>query len=138
MTNKQLLFTLYQENSERWTLWTDGAIKGTSCVLRGLNDGASYHIRMRSVNRGARSKYYYYNELMTAREILSKEKSHQNIIFSLFLLYYVLSISCLPTVAPGFKMTPELQACVRDGFHINAGSTIRINVPYHVSRRYPL
>ena len=35
-------------------------------------------------------------------------------------------------VAPTFKMTPELEAVVRDGFHINAGGTIRIHVPYHV------
>nr|XP_039274734.1 muscle M-line assembly protein unc-89-like [Styela clava] len=93
-----------EENSNNWQLWTDGAIMGTSCVLRGLREGASYNVRMRSVNRGARSRYYYYKGVMTAVEVM---------------------------MAPTFKMTPELEACVRDGFQINAGSTIRINVPYH-------
>lgn len=79
-------------------------MKGTSCVLRGLKEGASYHVRIRAVNRGARGRYYYHKGLLTAQEI---------------------------SMAPGFKMTAELEGVIRDGFHINAGSTIRINVPYH-------
>ncbi|XP_078483134.1 twitchin-like [Ciona intestinalis] len=95
---------LKEEGSDKWQKYNDSHISGTSFTARGLKQGCSYHVRIRSVNVGSYSKYYRYKGSFIAQEIHA---------------------------APAFKMTSELETAVRHGFQINAGGTIRIHVPYH-------
>lgn len=93
------------EGTDEWVRYNDDYIyPGTSYTVRGLLTGGRYSVRVRTVNDGNYSSWYTHNKSFIVEEMAD---------------------------APSFTMTPELELAVRKGFTIQAGSTLRLHVPYH-------
>jgi len=93
------------DGTDEWVRYNDDYIyPGTAYTVRGLLTGGKYWVRVRTVNDGNYSTWYTYKSTFTVEEMAD-----------------------LPT----FDITPELELALRKGITLNAGSTIRLHVPYH-------
>jgi len=99
---------LKQESTDKWVSYSNGPIRGNRFSVRGLELGKSYQARIRTVNTGSYSRWLYCKKNLLA---------------------------AATAIIPEFKLTPELEVAVRKGIQINAGSSIRIHVPYHARPR---
>jgi len=99
---------LKREMTDKWIPYTTSPVKGNQFTIKGLELGKAYQARIRTVNQGAHSRWYYLKSNLLAAETL---------------------------IAPEFKMTSELEMAIRKGIQVNAGTTIRLHVPYHARPR---
>jgi len=99
---------LKMDGEDKWTPYTSNPVKGNEFTVKGLERGKSYQARIRTVNHGAKSRWYYMNKNF---------------------------LMCATAITPEFKMTPELELAARKGLTVNAGTTIRLHVPFHARPR---
>merc|ERR1719317_1541233 len=99
---------LKMDGEDKWTPYTSNPVKGNEFTVKGLERGKSYQARIRTVNHGAKSRWYYMNKNF---------------------------LMCATAIPPDFKMTPELELAARKGLTVNAGTTIRLHVPFHARPR---
>jgi len=93
------------EGTDEWVRYNDDYIyPGSAYTVRGLLTGGRYHVRVRSVNDGNFSTWYTYGKSFVVEEMAD---------------------------VPTFDMTAELELGVRKGYTLQAGSTLRLHVPYH-------
>ena len=58
--------------TDKWIPYTTSPVKGNQFTIKGLELGKAYQARIRTVNQGAHSRWYYLKSNLLAAETLSK------------------------------------------------------------------